>query len=141
VTETRATSPDDPAFPPGRYGRRRRPGRRRPVLVGLLAVLVVVAMTAIAVRLYRQYGQPEFAPRLLAVPETADDRVTVRFEVRKRGDDPAVCRVRARARNGEEVGAADVAVPAGRRVVVTSTVSTRARAFAADVPRCRRAAG
>jgi hypothetical protein len=95
-------------------------------LVGLL----------LAVVLYQRYGAVEFRPRVLSFA-AADSHVTVRFEVHKSGGEPAVCHVRARNRDGVEVGAADVDVPAGSAVTVTYTLATSGRPVTAEVPVCR----
>ncbi len=104
----------------------------------LLATVVAAASGAVGYRLYRQYGDHEFTPLILAETERTDDRVTIRFQVRSRsGREPALCRVRARASDGRVVGAADVPVPAGRRVTQTFTLVTSARAFVVEIPTCR----
>lgn len=132
------TAAPAPTFPPGRYGRRREPHPRRPWLVAALATLVVLASLGVAYRLYRQYGDVPHAPRILSETERTDTHVTIKFEVvRRTADEPAICHVRARAHDGLVVGQADVAVPAGRRVVSTYTLVTTQRAFAVDIPRCR----
>jgi hypothetical protein len=102
--------------------------------------LVLAASVGIGYRLYEQYGSPDYSPRLLAETERTADHVTIRFEVRSRNSDrPAVCRVRARALNGAEVGSAEVPVPAGARVVQTYTLVTSQRAAVVDIPHCWRA--
>ena len=137
MTDQDATA--TPVFPPGRYGRRRAERRRRPWLTVLLGALVMVASAGIGYRLYKQYGDPEHSPRILSESERTADHVTIRFEVRSDGRNPAVCIVRARAQDGLVVGSAEVAVPAGKRVVQTYTLATRERAFVVDIPKCRRA--
>jgi hypothetical protein len=135
VTDQHATAA--PTFPPGRYGRRRAERPRRRWLTVLLFGLVLAASGAIGYRLYEQYGSPDYSSRILAETEHTADHVTIRFEVRSRDDTrPAVCRVRARALDGSEVGSADVAVPAGARVVQTYTLVTSQRAAVVDIPRC-----
>jgi hypothetical protein len=137
VTQPLATGDRPAGVPPGRYGRRRDPRPARRWLPALLLILVVAAALAIGVQLYRQYGRPAYVPRVLALPQTTDSLVTVRFEVRKDDPAPATCLVRARSHDGAEVGHADVAVPAGTRVEVTYALSTSQRAFAVDVPTCQ----
>lgn len=127
-------------FPPGRYGRRRSGRKRRPWLVAVLAGLVVLGTTGLAYRLYAQYGDGDFTTRILAETERTDDRVTIRFEVQSRdGAHPATCLVRARARDGLVIGSAEVPVPAGKRVERSYTLSTSARTFVVEIPRCWRA--
>ena len=99
--------------------------------------LVLAASLGIGYRLYEQYASPDYSPRILAETERTADHVTIRFEVRSRDADRAgVCRVRARALDGSEVGSAEVQVPAGARVVQTFTLFTSQRAAVVDIPRC-----
>ncbi|HEV7898111.1 MAG TPA: DUF4307 domain-containing protein [Planosporangium sp.] len=127
-----------PVFPPGRYGRRRE---RRPARRGF-ATLVMVAGAiiglALAITLYQRYGSPDYRPQVVHF-ELAGDHATLRFEVHKSSDGPAVCHVRARNRAGAEVGAADVPVPAGNPVTVTYTLATSGPPVSAEVPACRAA--
>jgi Domain of unknown function (DUF4307) len=140
VTDLNATTVPTPLFPPGRYGRRRAPRRPRRWLAVLLATLVAVASGGIGYRLYKQYGDKEYTPLILSETERTEDHVTIRFQVRSRsGREPAVCRVRARARDGLVVGASDVPVAAGRRVTRTFTLPTSERAFVVDIATCRTA--
>jgi hypothetical protein len=131
-----------PTFPPGRYGRRRQPRPPRRWLTALLAVVVALAFGGIAYVLFLRYGNPDYEATVLAETDRTDASVTVRFVVLSRpGTGPASCRLRARAADGAVVGTADVAVPAGRRVVHTYTLATTARSTATEVPTCRRATG
>jgi hypothetical protein len=137
VTDQHATAAPGPVFPPGRYGRRRSERKRRPWLTALILGLVLAASAGIGYRLYKQYGSPGYAPRILAETERTANRVTIRFEVRSRHPErPGVCLVRARASDGLVVGSAEVPVPAGKRVVQTYTLVTTQRAFAVDIPNC-----
>ena len=126
-----------PAFPPGRYGRRRDLAhqRRRRVLAYLLGALVVLAGTAVAVKLYRQYAEAPYQVRVVDVTGISDTGVTVTFEVRKSPDQAAVCTVRARGRVGEEVGRASVRMPAGT-TRITHTLHTTKPPVTADVAGC-----
>lgn len=132
-----------PRFPPGRYGRRREPRSTPRWLVALLTAGVVVAGFAISAQLYRQYGDPEYRPSVLAfqVGEGADDgTVTIRFQVFKPAGKAATCIVRARASNGEEVGRAEVDIPAGNpdseSVTVTYTLATSREPVTGEVVGC-----
>nr|WP_240939994.1 DUF4307 domain-containing protein [Planosporangium flavigriseum] len=127
-----------PVFPPGRYGRRRDPRPARRGLTTLLAVAVGVVLLALSVTLYQRYGSPDYRPQVVHF-QTADDQVTLRFEVHKSNDRPAVCHVRARNQAGAEVGAADVPVSAGNPVTVTYTLKTSGPPVSAEVPVCRAA--
>ncbi len=126
-------------FPAGRYGHRREARRRRPWIPALLLVVVLVAATMIAVRLYRQYGNPAYTPELKKY-QISDRSVTVNFDVIKPDGSAAICGVRARSYDGREVGSAEVDIPGGTgrqgRTAVTYVLPTTARAFAVDVPRC-----
>jgi hypothetical protein len=106
----------------------------------VLAVLVAATASAIAWRLYRQYGDPPFAADVLAETEKTATKVTVRVQVRSRdGVAPAVCHVRARGFDGAEVGAADVHAPAGKKVEQTVTLTTTALSALVEVTGCRAA--
>ena len=144
MTETHATlPPDTPVFPPGRYGRRRTPGRRRPVLTVLLAVAVVVALTAVSFRLYRQYGDPAYDAQVLTYGEITDTQVVVDFRVTLPDGASAVCLLRARDHAGAEVAREEVPVTAGagqRQVTVRHRLATTAKPFIGEVVRCRPAA-
>jgi Domain of unknown function (DUF4307) len=129
-----------PVFPPGRYGRRRE-RRRRPGLVPLLlAGLGLLVGLAVAARLYQQYGNPGHRGELVAIDEFTDDHVTFRFRVYKPAGQASTCHVRARARDGAEVGAADVTVPAPEPGADSTTITYRLpatrRPVSAEVIRC-----
>lgn len=137
------TQAPDPAphFPPGRYGRRRQPRSQvRRWLPYALAALVLLAGTAIAVKLYRQYALAPYQVRVLTVTNIEEQQVTVTFEVRKPAGEPALCTVRARSREGEEVGRAEVRVPGGAADETTSrvtyTLQTTKRPVTGEVPGC-----
>lgn len=131
--------PAAPQFPAGRYGRRREPRPPRRWTVALLTGLVIVAGLAVAVQLYRQYGDPEYQPKVLTV-QPSENRVKIRFQVYKPGGQAAVCIVRARAENGEEVGRAEVDIPAGSpdgdSVIVTYTLATSRKPVTGEVVGC-----
>jgi hypothetical protein len=126
----------EPTFPAGRYGRRRAPRVRRRWPTVLLAGVVAAAGVGLSVRLYQQYGQPDYIPTVTRFYDMTDDGVTVEFVVRKPSDDPATCRVRARARNGEEVGRAEVDVERGSQVRMTYRLATSKRPVTVEVPAC-----
>ncbi|MFG1776096.1 DUF4307 domain-containing protein [Micromonospora sp. NPDC049051] len=141
MTETHATLPPGaPAFPPGRYGRRREPGRRRPLLAALLVVALVAVMTLVAVRLYRQYGDPNYDAEVITYTEITDSQVLVDFRVIVPTGGSAVCLLRARDRAGAEVGRGEVTVTAGpdqRSVTARHRLATTARPFVGEVVRCQ----
>jgi hypothetical protein len=144
-TTDKNTTTDRPVFPPGRYGRRRDPRRRRVPLPLLLALLGALVGLVVTVRLYQRYGTVAHRPEVFAIEEFADDHVTFGFRVYKPPGEASTCQVRARARNGAEVGAADVAVPAGApgtdSVTVRYRLATTGRPVSAEVIRCTRTGG
>jgi Domain of unknown function (DUF4307) len=126
-----------PVFPPGRYGRRREPTPpRRRWLIAIVALVVIVATLGISIKLFQQYGQPEYAPQVLRYFDVTNSGISVEFEVQKPADKVGTCIVRARAKSGEEVGAANVDVPLGDPVQVTYRLTTTARPVVVEVPRC-----
>ena len=132
MSETHAT----PLYPPGRYGRRREARPRRRWVAFVAAGLVIVAALAISIRLFRQYGQPEYDPKVQRFYDVADNGISVEFEVRKPADKVATCIVRARSKSGLEVGAANVDAPVGARVLVKYRLATTERPVVVEVPRC-----
>jgi hypothetical protein len=132
------TTLNAPVFPPGRYGRRREPRPARRGRGALFTVAGALVGLVLAFALYQRYGSPDYRPQVVHF-QLADDHATVRFEVHKSNDRPAVCHVRARNRAGAEVGSADVPVPAGNPVTVTYTLTTSEPPVSAEVPACRAA--
>jgi len=132
-------TPAAPVFPPGRYGRRLEPRRARRWLPVALLTLVLVGALVLAERLYRQYGDPTYDPRISATEQISDSSVTVTLTVRKRTAGPAVCRVQAKDHSGAEVGYAEVPVGQGTTVTVRYPLATKGRPYAVDVLGCRAA--
>jgi len=143
MTETPATTTSTaPVFPPGRYGRRRAPRRRRPWLAALLALAAVVAGTAVTVRLYRLYGDPTYDPKVITYTGITDREIVVDFQVTVPAGGSAECLLRARSRNGAEVGRAEVTVhaePGQNRIITSYRLATTERPFIGEVTRCRAA--
>ncbi|TCB99887.1 DUF4307 domain-containing protein [Micromonospora zingiberis] len=141
MTETHATIPPGaPVFPPGRYGRRREPGRRRPLLTGLLVIVVAAALTAISVRLYQQYGDPAYDVQVITYTDITDHQVMIDFRVNLPDGGSAVCLLRARDVAGAEVAREEVSVTAvegQRQVTVRHRLATSGRPFIGEVIRCR----
>lgn len=121
-------------FPSGRYGRRREPTRRRWVLPVVLAAVIAV-LALLAVKLYTQYGGPQYSPTVLSLSNVTETSTTVTFHIQKPSP-PAVCTVIAEARDGKILGTSNVAVPVGTAVTVTSTVTTTDRPYIAEVRSC-----
>jgi hypothetical protein len=136
VTETSATVHAEPSYPPGRYGRRREPRPRRRWLVAVLAVAVGLAALAISIRMFQQYGQPDFEPQVRRYYDVTDTGITVEFSVRQPPGKPGTCVVRARSAAGAQVALDHVDTPVGTRVVVTHRLTTSARPAVVEVPRC-----
>jgi hypothetical protein len=139
---TDAPETTEPRFPAGRYGRRREPRTTRRWVVVLLVIGVIAAGLAISVQLYRQYGNPPYQATVLSF-HPGQHRVTIEFEVYKPRGEAATCIVRARAANGEEVGRAEVPVPAGDpgadSVRVTYPLATSREPVTGEVAGCARA--
>ncbi|WP_406046388.1 DUF4307 domain-containing protein [Micromonospora sp. NBC_00898] len=144
MTETHATiAPGAPVFPPGRYGRRREPGRRRPLVPLLLAVVLLATLGLVAAKLYRQYGDPRYDAQVTTYTEITDSQVVVDFRVTVPTGGSATCVLRARAADGAEVGREEVTVtarPGERQVDARHRLATSARPFIGEVLRCRPAA-
>ena len=136
MNETHATPP---VFPPGRYGRR-RDGRRRLGLPVAFGVAVLVVSVLFAVRLYGQYGDPDYDPRIIGWTGVTDTRVTIDFTVRVPPGAAATCVLRARAYDGSELGRREVTVraaPGATTVRAAEVVPTRGRTAVGDVVRCK----
>ena len=136
MSETRATTP---AFPPGRYGRRRS-GRRRPVLPLLLLIVVIAGSVLLSVRLYQRYGQTDYQPQIVGWQQPTDTRITIRFTVRVPAGRAASCVLRARDFGGSEVGRRTVVVraePGATTIEAEEPVTTTARASVGDVLSCQ----
>lgn len=136
MSETHATTP---AFPPGRYGRR-RDGRRHlgaPIVFG---IIVIAVCALVSVRLYRQYGDPNYDPQIVGWTGITATQITIDFKVRVPAGGSATCLLRARSYDGAEVGARTVTVAAAgddTTIVASEPVSTTARASVGEVIRCR----
>jgi hypothetical protein len=136
VNETRATTP---AFPPGRYGRRRS-GRRHRALPLVLLILVIAGSLLLSVRLYQTYGQTDYQPQIIGWQEPTDTTLTVKFSVRVPAGGAASCVLRARDYDGNEVGRRTVVVRAAAgatTITAEEAVTTKARASVGDVIGCQ----
>jgi len=141
LTETHATTtPDAEMFPPGRYGRRRAPGRRPTWLAALLLAVILAASTVLAVRLYRLYGDPDYDAQVITYTGITDTQILVDFQVTVPTGGSARFALRARSRDGAVVGRAEVQVaarPGEEQVSTRQLIRTRARPMIAEVVRCR----
>jgi hypothetical protein len=143
VSETHATTgPQAPAFPPGRYGRRRATQRRRPWVAALVVVAFVAVLGLLVVRLYQQYGDPTYDAQVITYTDITDGQIVVDFRVNVPPGGSAICVLRARAKDGAEVAREEVrltAPPGDRQVVVRHRLATSARPLVGEVLRCRAA--
>jgi hypothetical protein len=136
VSETRATTP---AFPPGRYGRR-RDGRRHLAVPIVFGVAVIVVSLLLAVRLYRQYGDPNYDAQIVGWTGVTATQITIDFTVRVPAGGSASCLLRARSYDGAEIGSRTVTVAAAgddTTIEASEPVATTARASVGEVIRCR----
>ncbi|WP_239162799.1 DUF4307 domain-containing protein [Paractinoplanes rishiriensis] len=136
MSETRATTP---AFPPGRYGRRRS-GRRRPVLPIIALAVVLAASALLSVRLYERYGQLDYRAQIVGWQEPTDTRMIIKFTVRVPAGRSASCVLRARDFEGNEVGQRTAVVspePGETTIRAEEPVDTTERASVGDVIRCQ----
>jgi hypothetical protein len=136
LTETNPT----PAFPPGRYGRRRE-RRRAPRWVPVVLGAVVVAIGVLAaMQLTEQYGPGRpYDATVQRFYDITEEQVVVEFTVVVPDGETAVCAVRARAVDGAEVGREEVQVtpPAGvTRPVVVHRLQTTRKPVTGEVQRC-----
>ncbi|AEV81866.1 hypothetical protein ACPL_969 [Actinoplanes sp. SE50/110] len=137
VSETRATTP---VFPPGRYGRRREPGRRRPLGLVVAAVVCGVLALGLTWAYYQKFGRTDYSPEIVGWNEPTDTEMVIKFRVRVPAGESAACMLRARDYQGYELGTRTVTVPArpgGGEIVVTGSVPTTARGSVGDVMSCR----
>jgi hypothetical protein len=138
-THTPATTPTAPVFPPGRYGRRREPRRRRPWLVAGLALVTVVVGALVAVRLYKNYGDPAYDAQVVTYTDISDQGLTLVFRVTIPEGEQVNCVLRARSRDGIEVGHQELLVrdqPGDGTTQVTQRIATTARPMIGEVLRC-----
>ncbi|WP_405116437.1 DUF4307 domain-containing protein [Micromonospora sp. NBC_01405] len=140
MTETHATiTSGAPVFPPGRYGRRREPARRRPALVALLAVALAAVLGVAAFGMYGKYGDPDYDAQVITYTDITDSQVVVDFRVTVPPGGSATCTLRARSHNGAELAREEVRVTAlaGESQVTTRhRLTTSARPFIGEVVRC-----
>jgi hypothetical protein len=136
VSETRATTP---AFPPGRYGRRRSPAGRRRLFPVVFAVLVLAFSALLTVQLDRRYGDPDYKSRIVGWTIESDTRMTIDFAVQVPRGGTAECLLRGRSYDGLDVGQGTTTVSnpgAAAELRGRAEVVTKARASAGDVLRC-----
>jgi hypothetical protein len=106
----------------------------------LLVAAVLVAGLLATIQLYRTRVADQVHAGVTAFSVRSDRAVRVSFEVSKDSGDKVVCVVRARGKDGSEVGRAEVPVPVEHpegTVEVTYTLTTRKRAVTGEVQGCR----
>jgi hypothetical protein len=104
-----------------------------------LVLAAVVSVTALlALKLFTQYGSPQYSPTVLSLTNVTKTSITVKFRVQKPSS-AAVCTVDVEARDGSVLGTANVPVPAGTDVTVSYTITTTDRPYIAEVPSCHAA--
>ena len=138
MSETRATAAQ---FPPGRYGRR-RDGRRHVASPLVILAVVLVVCVLLAVRLYRQYGDPSYDSQIIGWSDVTDTQMRIRFSVNVPAGGTASCTIRARDYNGVEVGRRTVTVRAtgdATAVEANELVTTGSKASVGDVLKCQAA--
>jgi Domain of unknown function (DUF4307) len=122
-----------------RYGRRARvmPSRRWLVLGAVVTVLAGLGLAWLG---YRNLGDPSIDGSILSWgPGPNTSQLNVRFAVhRDHPDRTAMCTLRARSRDGAQVGTAEVAVPRSttQDVAVTATLPIAGPAVVAEVYSC-----
>jgi hypothetical protein len=136
VSETRTTAP---VFPPGRYGRRRDGRRHLAVPIAALAVVIVVCLL-ISVRLYRQYGDPQYDSQIVRWTGVTATQMTIDFTVQVPAGGSATCYLRAQAYDGTVLGSRTVTVSAtggDTTIEASEAVTTTGRASVGQVVRCQ----
>ena len=118
--------------PEGRYDE----PRRLPLpLAYALAGVLGVALLAFSWFAYDRASSGRTRVSVLGYQVVDDRTVEVRFEVSKEAGATVVCEVRARDRDGAEVGSKDVTVGPGQSVV-TYRLTTSRRAATGEVTGC-----
>lgn len=125
--------------PEARYGRSRLSGRSRRYILIALAVLVVVAGTALAVIGYQRIITNAVTGKLAGYRVIDEQTASVTISVtRSDPSRPVDCIVRVRAKDGRETGRREVLVPPSDQttVQVTTTLKSSKPPLMADVYGC-----
>ncbi|WP_373140286.1 DUF4307 domain-containing protein [Mycobacterium marinum] len=125
--------------PEARYGRSRLSGRSRRYILIALAVLVVVAGTALAVIGYQRIVTNAVTGKLAGYRVIDEQTASVTISVtRSDPSRPVDCIVRVRAKDGRETGRREVLVPPSDQttVQVTTTLKSSKPPLMADVYGC-----
>ena len=130
---------DTPPLPQARYGRAPVPAATRRRVAIVLGVLATLALFGAAVAAYQRFEGVDVEGKMAAYEVLDDQTVEITISVtRKNPATPAVCIVRARSKDGVEIGRREVLVgPAdARTVAVTTTVKSFLRPFVGDIYGC-----
>ncbi len=126
-------------LPQERYGRAPMPEATRRRWVMGLGALVTAALIGGAVAAYHRFEGKDVEGKMAAYEVLDDQTVAVTISVtRKDPSTPAVCIVRARARDGAETGRREILVePAEAKTIpVTTVVKSYQRPFVGDIYGC-----
>jgi hypothetical protein len=105
----------------------------------VVLTLVLVGCVFLAVRLYRQYGDPTYDSQIVGWSDVTATQMRIKFTVTVPAGGSASCTIRARTYNGDEVGRRTVTVRAAAgatTIPADELVTTTAKAAAGDVLRC-----
>ena len=132
------TAPTSRRRPAGRYDEPSKVAQR--VLAVILTVLFLALMAAIGYALLSRLGGDQVRGQVRGYDVRSDTEVVIDLQVSKAAGKPAYCVVRARGRDGAEVGR-DVAVVdaegiPGRTVRGSFPLATTARAVSGEVGAC-----
>ena len=132
------TAPTSRRRPPGRYDEPSKVGQR--VLAVILTVLFLALMTAIGFALLSRMGGNQVGGKVRGYDVRSDAEVVIDLQVSKSAGKPAYCVIRARGRDGAEVGR-DIAVvdavgTPGRTARGSFPLATTARAVSGEVGAC-----
>jgi hypothetical protein len=129
------TMPAHVRRPPGRYDQRRRLSRPVQVAAISLGLLVLLVGTYLV---YDRFSNNGIRFATLGYVVRSDTEVDIRFQVTRDRETTVDCLVRARDRDGIEVGSQKVRVAAGEagQVERVQRVTTLRRAAAGEVTEC-----
>ena len=132
------TSPAARRRPPGRYDEPSKLGARLTAVV--LGALFAGLLVAIGAALYQRISEVDVRAQVIDFQVRSDRTVTIDVEVVKPPGAQAYCVLRARGRDGAEVGREIVAIDpvgSGARVVrLEHDLATTARATTGEAGRC-----
>ncbi|GIF52942.1 uncharacterized protein DUF4307 [Asanoa ferruginea] len=104
-----------------------------------LALVTLIVGGLVAVRLYKNYGDPAYDAQVVTYTDIDDTGLTLVFRVTVPEGGQATCVLRARSRDGATVGTRDVLVrdePGDGTTQVTERMTTTGKAMIGEVLRC-----